>query len=93
MTLSHKLLLLLLRWIYLSPSTHRINGLGESLSIRLGLLFVSGTILVVHTCQVLCRHRLSEITITIVVLIIIKSLVFIILIVYIFGNFIGIIIN
>ena len=94
MTLSNELLLLFLRWIYLSRSSHRIDGLWECLPVRLSLLFVCGVCLVCsHTGQVLGGHGLREITITVVIFVIIKSLIFILLIVNVFRNFMRIIIK
>ena len=93
MAWSNKLLLLLLGRINLSRSAHRIYGLWESLSVRLCLLFVCIVCLVIHTGQVLSGHGLRKITITVVILVVIKSLIFILLIVNVFCNFMSIIIN
>ena len=94
MTLPNEFLLLFLGWIYLSRSTHSINRLWECLPVRLSLLFVCGVCLVwSHTSQVLSGHGLGEITITIVIFVIIKSLIFILLIVYVFRDFMRIIIK
>ena len=94
MTLPNELLLLFLRWIYLSGSTHCINGLWECLPVRLSLLFVCGVCLVCcHTSQVLSGHGLREITITVVIFVILKTLIIIVLIVYVFCDFMSIIIN
>jgi hypothetical protein len=91
MALSYKLLLLLLSRIDLSRSAHRIDRLWECLSIRLSLLFVC--LICCHASQILGGHRLCEISITVVIFIIIKSLIIILLIVYVFRNFMGIVIN
>jgi hypothetical protein len=94
MTLPNELLLLFLGWIYLSRSSHRINGLWKCLPVRLSLLFVCGVCLVwSHTGQVLSGHGLGEITITIVIFVIIKNLIFILLIVYVFRNFMRVVIK
>jgi hypothetical protein len=93
-TLPNELLLLLLSWIYLPSTAHRIDRLRKRLPVRLSLLFVCSICLVCgHTSEVLSGHGLREITITVVIFVIIKTLIIIILIVYVFCDFMSIIIN
>ena len=71
-----KLLLMFFNWVNLAASSHSVNRLRQtSLPILCRLFVISARLIIRHSSQVLSRHWLCKITITVIIFFIIEILI------------------